>query len=176
MYKPTDFSFNANNAGVGALNLNYAPEAPVEQSTYGEYSALSGNDINFGIAHKGGSAPANAGGSGFSWFNQYGADGEQTQQGVLAPILGGIQSAANIYLGLKNLGLQEDQFKFNKRAYTEGRDAQYKDYDNRQSSAASRRAGALSNEALDIASFGGNRQAAEAAYVSAEVNKNTLKG
>lgn len=126
----------------------------------------------------------------FSSFNSYGDYGgsggspdqggwnwldNDKQQGVLSPMIQGIGSAANIYMGLKGLGLQEDQFNFNKQAYTEGRDAQYADYSNRQSAAASRRAGAMSNEELNVGNYT-DRNAAEAAYVAAEVDRTKIGG
>ena len=50
------------------------------------------------------------------WLNSKDAQGIG-QQGILAPAISGLTSIANGYLGMKQLGLAQDQFNFQKDAF-----------------------------------------------------------
>lgn len=51
------------------------------------------------------------------WLNSKNAQGIE-QQGILSPAISGLSSIANGYLAMKQLGLAQDQFNFQKDAFT----------------------------------------------------------
>lgn len=56
------------------------------------------------------------------WLNSKDAQGIG-QQGILAPAISGLTSIANGYLGMKQLGLAQDQFNFQKDAFNKNWEA-----------------------------------------------------
>ena len=89
-------------------------------------------------------------GTGASWFDSYGADGNQTSQGILSPSASALGSLSNIYLGLKTLSLGEDQLDFQKESFDKNYGAQLKDYYNRLETRGRAQALTASNEQLGL--------------------------
>ena len=71
-----------------------------------------------------GPGPAAPASTGINWLNQYGANGQMTGQGVLAPALGVAQGLLGGYLGLKQYGLAKQQLAEGRRQFEMNFDAQ----------------------------------------------------
>lgn len=61
--------------------------------------------------------------SGFSWFDNGG------QQGIASPLLDAVGTGANLFMGMKQMGMAKDQMAFQKNAWQEQFNMQKSEFD-----------------------------------------------
>lgn len=61
--------------------------------------------------------------SGFSWFDNGG------QQGIASPLIGAIGTGANVFMGMKQIGMANDQLAFQKNSWQEQFNMQKSEFD-----------------------------------------------
>jgi hypothetical protein len=62
-------------------------------------------------------------GSGFQWFDT------KDQQGIASPLIGAIGTGANVFMGMKQIGMAKDQLAFQKNSWQEQFNMQKSEFD-----------------------------------------------
>ncbi len=106
---------------------------------------------NYGLNSSTAPADTDTGG-GWNWFDQTNAEGIKTQ-GVAGPGLGAASGLFKGWMGLKQLGVAEDELKENKRQFNMNWGAQKKSVNNQLEDRQRRRVAVTGGVAQDAGSY-----------------------